>query len=70
MKRTLTNCSLVKKIGKPVQYDGKCEGFAGPDGDEPCRQCQSCELHYINAEEALNTSRNIAIQTKIERVEK
>lgn len=28
MKRTLKNCSLIKKIGGPPnKYDGKCEGL-------------------------------------------
>lgn len=52
MKRTLENCSLIKKVGcAPNQYDGKCEGFGRSEhDDEPCETCQNCGLHYINAE--------------------
>ena len=51
MKRTLENCSLLKKHSAK-QYDGKCEGL-GRNGydDEPCDTCKACSLHYINVEE-------------------
>lgn len=46
MKRTLDNCSLIKEMGsKPRQYDGRCEGFGGSDGDEPCQKCKECKLN-------------------------
>ena len=53
MKRTLENCSLMKKFrGQPNQYDGKCEGFGKSKfDDEPCTICQECSLYYINIEE-------------------
>lgn len=45
MKRTLDNCTLIERIGsQPIQYDGKCEGFAG-DTDEPCEKCKECKLN-------------------------
>jgi len=49
MKRTLYNCFLIKKFGKPTQIDGKCQGFARSEyDDEPCERCKECELneHY------------------------
>lgn len=53
MKRTLENCRLVQKYGKPNQYDGVCEGLArSKDDDEPCDICQRCNLHYLNDDEA------------------
>ena len=50
-KKTLENCSLIKKacdklgIGKPEQYDGKCEGYASHDRDEPTLKCRECNLN-------------------------
>ena len=48
-KRTLENCSLIRKfictLGKPNQYDGKCEGYAGKDEDEPITKCKECKLN-------------------------
>lgn len=50
-KRTLDNCRLVRKFGRPVQYDGVCEGFGRSDyDDEPCDKCKECPLHYLNVE--------------------
>ncbi len=53
MKRTLRNCSVIKKAGcEPHQYDGVCEGFQrSEDDDEPCQTCMNCSLHYLNAQE-------------------
>jgi hypothetical protein len=52
MKRTLDNCKLVKKYGKPNQYDGVCEGFGKSDSDdEPCNTCQDCKLNYLYDDE-------------------
>jgi hypothetical protein len=46
MRRTLDNCKLVKRYGRPLQYDGKCEGFAKScDDDEPCEVCMGCPLN-------------------------
>jgi len=51
MKRTLDNCRLVQKYGKPPQYNGMCEGQAtSPTNDEPCEICKNCKLHYLNGE--------------------
>ena len=45
MKRTLDNCSLVKKYGRPEQRFGKCLGFAISEfDDEPCDTCKDCKL--------------------------
>lgn len=52
MKRTLENCALIKRIGKPKQYDGKCEGMQRSEyDDEPCDTCQNCPLYYLNTKE-------------------
>lgn len=52
MKRTLDNCKLVKKHGRPLQYDGVCEGFARSEtDDEPCEICKECRLHYLYDDE-------------------
>ncbi len=57
-KRTLDNCRLVKKFGRPVQYDGVCEGFGRGDyDDEPCDKCKECPLHYLNAESEVDNVR-------------
>ena len=52
MKRTLDNCSLIKKIRIiPRQYDGKCEGFSrSEDDDEPCEKCKECKLNTFYEE--------------------
>lgn len=52
MKRTLENCKLIKQEDfKPVQYDGKCEGFGTSErDDETCDVCKNCKL-YIHWEE-------------------
>jgi hypothetical protein len=50
MKRTLENCSIIKKFGEAVQYDGKCEGLGKTDADdETCDVCKKCKL-YIHWE--------------------
>jgi hypothetical protein len=49
MKRTLDNCTLVQRHGRPEQKDGKCQGFARSEyDDEPCERCKECKLneHY------------------------
>lgn len=52
MNRTLENCSLIKKYGKPNQYDGKCEGLQRSSiDDEPCDICKKCRLNVYNMEE-------------------
>ncbi len=54
-RRTLKNCSLIKKHGDldpwtgkvttPDQYDGLCEGFQKSEmDDEPCETCKKCPL--------------------------
>ena len=49
MKRTIDNCSLIKKkvkagAGEPNITDGKCEGYVVDD--EPCATCKTCKLLY------------------------
>lgn len=45
-RKTIENCSLIKVYGKPMQYDGKCEGFdTSKNDDEPCRTCKGCKLN-------------------------
>ena len=52
MTRTLDNCALIKRYGKPSQYDGKCEGLqVSKIDDEPCKECKKCKLHYLNNED-------------------
>lgn len=43
--RTIENCNLIKKYGRPNIYDGKCEGYGGEDADEPCEVCKECKLN-------------------------
>lgn len=51
-KRTVENCSLVKKavkrgIGTPQMQSGKCMGYSAGDNDandEPCEKCKVCKL--------------------------
>ena len=58
MKRTLSNCSLIKRqiksgAGRPEQYHGinKCLGYAKSDNDDgPCEDCKKRKL-YICFEE-------------------
>ena len=49
MNRTLEHCGLITKmediLGKPKQYDGKCEGYCSADRDEPCERCRECKLN-------------------------
>ena len=51
MKRTLENCSLIKKMGDrgtsyPEQRDGKCGGYCvSRDNDEPCDICKDCKFN-------------------------
>ena len=51
-ERTLDNCSLFNKfsLGKPKQYDGKCEGYSNKHNDEPCEQCKECKLNVFYEE--------------------
>jgi len=53
-KRTLENCSLIKKvakhIGKPKQHEGKCEGYTSKDRDEPIEKCRECNLNNMYEE--------------------
>lgn len=51
MKRTLDNCSLIKKcvrkgIGEPEQRNGSCLGYQKSENDdEPCNECKCCTLN-------------------------
>ena len=47
-KRTIENCSLIKKAikelaGEPKVLEGKCEGYHN-EHDEPHEVCQKCKL--------------------------
>lgn len=49
-KRTADNCFMHKRatkeeIGQCETGDGKCVGYAGADGDEPCDTCKECNLN-------------------------
>ena len=53
--KTLENCSVIKEavslgVGRPEQYDGQCEGYAGEDRDEPITRCKICKLNTTNNE--------------------
>ena len=49
--KTLENCSLIKRcvdlgIGKPIQDDSKCEGYATSEmDDEPYYICKKCKFN-------------------------
>lgn len=52
MKRTLDNCRLVQKYGRPRQQDGKCAGFQKSEiDDEPCEICKECKLNEFYEED-------------------
>jgi hypothetical protein len=44
-KRTIENCSLIRKHGKPNMDNGKCVGFGTENDDEPCETCKNCKLN-------------------------
>ena len=51
-KRTVENCSLMKKqrrygYGTPeIEFDGKCLGYSvSSTDDEPCETCKNCKLN-------------------------
>lgn len=55
-KRTIYNCSIIKKavkngIGECGSENGKCIGYAGEDGDEPCNACKECKLNAMYSQE-------------------
>lgn len=55
MKRTLENCSLIRKMGDrgtdyPRQTDGRCAGYCTEDDDEPCKICKKCSLNEFYEE--------------------
>jgi len=55
-KRAADNCFLHKKakkegIGQCETYNGKCVGYAGADGDEPCDTCKECNINTAYEEE-------------------
>lgn len=63
MKRTLDNCSLIKKmvrsgIGTPEQNKDKwCMGYCHSEyDDEPCDVCQKCKWEYSNVETKEDTA--------------
>lgn len=52
MKKTLFNCSLIKKMvvkgeGEPERYYVTCAGYPKSENDdEPCETCKKCILNY------------------------
>lgn len=51
-KKTMEDCRLVKKFGRPVQYNGLCEGFfKNEETEEPHDKCKECKFYYINTTE-------------------
>ena len=57
MKRTLYNCSLIKKmvnegIGEPERHYTTRVGYQKSENDdEPCEICKNCKLNYMYGEE-------------------
>lgn len=53
MKRTLYNCSLIKKMvakgmGEPERHYVTCVGYQKSENDdEPCEICKKCKLNYM-----------------------
>jgi len=48
-KRTISNCSVIKKaikqgIGECGIEEGKCKGYV-TEGEEPCSKCIDCKLN-------------------------
>jgi len=43
--RTMDNCKLIKKYGKPDIDNGKCIGLSTENNDEPCEPCKKCKLN-------------------------
>ena len=53
-KRTMENCSVIKKavkmgIGECGTEDGKCKGYTN-EGEEPCIKCIDCKLNIYYEE--------------------
>jgi len=53
MKRTLENCGMIKKHGRPEQHDGRCAGIKKPNGDELFWTCEDCKLNDQYDDEAV-----------------
>ena len=57
MKRTIKNCSLIKRaiengIGSPDTNFSKCLGYAvSEEDDEPCNTCKRCRLNTLYEDE-------------------
>ena len=46
MKRTIENCTMIKKHGEPEHRNNKCLGFGKSEyDDEPCEVCKRCKLN-------------------------
>lgn len=61
-KRTLENCSTVKKaikigLGKCETENGKCLGYAN-SGEEPHEICQECKLNIYYKDSHDNEMQN------------
>ncbi|WP_172610941.1 hypothetical protein [Eubacterium limosum] len=51
MKRTMENCSLIRKYGEPGRDGDFCLGFGRSEADdEPCEPCKKCEWLGLNQE--------------------
>ena len=55
-KRTVENCSIIKKAvrkgeGDPWVRNGKCPGYSHTEGDEPIEECLKCKLNEHYGEE-------------------
>ena len=51
MKRTMENCSLIRKYGEPGRDGDFCLGFGRSEvDDEPCEPCKKCEWLGLNQE--------------------
>ena len=57
-KRTLENCRLIKKYGKPELDGNKCVGLGKSEtDDEPCEVCKGCKLNAYYEPEDCEVSR-------------
>ena len=68
-KRTLENCSLIKKMGGyPEQTETECLGFGRSEiDDEPCEICKKCKLYmgyYDGYIQACEDFSNLIIQQR------
>ena len=68
-KRTLENCSLIKKMGGyPEQTETECLGFGRSEiDDEPCEICKKCKLYmgYYEDEDAKAYNQGLEVAMEI-----